>query len=140
VRTHAESFDEDAGTFCLCKHDHIVQAKNRDEQEALSGRVTDVSGAVIVGAQCTITDLDTNVSASTTTNEDGIYVIPALSGHLSANHRKEGFRTVVQHSFQLYAQDAINENCQEVCTPSHIGMKSICRCFRRSSISIRAFS
>ena len=81
------------------------------EGARISGRVTDVSGAVIVGAQCTITNVDTNVSTSTTTNEDGIYVIPAL--HPAIYHltiEKEGFRSVVQPSFQLCAQDAVNEN------------------------------
>jgi hypothetical protein len=38
--------------------------------------VTDASGAVISGSECTITNTETNVSTSTTTNEDGIYVIP----------------------------------------------------------------
>jgi hypothetical protein len=81
------------------------------EGARISGRVTDVSGAVIVGAESTITDIDTNVSTSTTTNEDGIYVIPGLH---PATYRltieKDGFRTVIQPSLQLYAQDAINEN------------------------------
>jgi Carboxypeptidase regulatory-like domain/TonB dependent receptor/TonB-dependent Receptor Plug Domain len=81
------------------------------EGARISGRITDESGAVIVGSECTITDIDTNISTSTTTNEDGIYVIPDLH---PATYRltiqKEGFRTVVQRSLQLYAQDAVNEN------------------------------
>jgi hypothetical protein len=76
-----------------------------------SGRVTDVSGAVITGAQCTITNLDTNVSTSATTNDDGIYVIPGLHPAMyRLTVEKDGFRTVVQPSLQLYAQDAVNEN------------------------------
>ena len=66
---------------------------------------------MIVGSECTITNLETNVSTTTTTNEDGIYVIPDLH---PATYRltieKDGFRTVVQPSLQLYAQDAVNEN------------------------------
>ncbi|HEY6376925.1 MAG TPA: TonB-dependent receptor [Edaphobacter sp.] len=81
------------------------------EGARISGRVTDVTGAVIIGAQCTITDIDTNVSTSTKANEEGIYVIPGVH---PATYRlsieKEGFRTVVQPSLQLYAQDAVNEN------------------------------
>jgi hypothetical protein len=81
------------------------------EGARVSGRVTDVSGAVIVGAECTITDIDTDISTSTTTNGDGIYVIPGLH---PANYRltiqKEGFRTVFQPTLELYAQDAVNEN------------------------------
>jgi len=81
------------------------------EGARISGRLTDASGAVIVGAQCTITDVDTNISAVATSNEDGIYVIPGLH---PATYRltieREGFRSIVQPSLQLYAQDAVNEN------------------------------
>jgi hypothetical protein len=81
------------------------------EGARISGRVTDPTDAVIVGAECKITNLETNVSTITFTNEDGIYVIPDLH---PATYRltiqKEGFRTVVQPSLQLYVQDAVNEN------------------------------
>jgi Carboxypeptidase regulatory-like domain/TonB dependent receptor len=81
------------------------------ESARISGRVTDLTGAVIAGAQCTITNVETDVSITTSTNEDGIYVIPDLR---PANYRltiqKEGFRTVIQPSLQLYVQDAVNEN------------------------------
>jgi Carboxypeptidase regulatory-like domain/TonB dependent receptor len=81
------------------------------EGARLSGRVTDPTDAVIVGAKCTITDVETNVSTTTTTNQDGIYVLADLH---PATYRltiqKEGFRTVVQPSLQLYVQDAVNEN------------------------------
>ena len=81
------------------------------EGARISGRVTDPTDAVIVGAECKITNLETNVSTITFTNEDGIYVIPDLH---PATYRltiqKEGFRTVVQPSLELYVQDAVNEN------------------------------
>jgi hypothetical protein len=81
------------------------------ENARISGRVTDLSGAVIVGAECMITNIETDVSVTTTTNEDGIYVLPDLH---PATYRltiqKEGSRTVVQPSLQLYVQDALNEN------------------------------
>ena len=88
-----------------------VAACAQTESARISGRVTDLTGAVIVGAQCKITNIETDVSVTTTTNEDGIYVLPDLH---PATYRltiqKEGFRTVVQPSLQLYVQDAINEN------------------------------
>ena len=73
--------------------------------------MTDLTGTVIVGAQCKITNIETDVSITTTTNEDGIYVLPDLH---PATYRltiqKEGFRTVVRPNLQLYVQDAVNEN------------------------------
>jgi len=81
------------------------------ESARISGRVTDLSGTVIVGAECKVTNLETNVSTFTNTNQDGIYVISDLH---PATYRltvqKEGFRTVVQPGLQLYVQDAVNEN------------------------------
>jgi hypothetical protein len=89
----------------------VALAFAQTESARISGRVTDLSGAVIVGAECKITNIETNVSTTTTTNKDGIYVIPELH---PANYRltiqKEGFRTVVRPSLQLYVQDAVNEN------------------------------
>src|SRR5271170_2985344 len=86
-------------------------ARGQTENAGISGRVTDLTGAVIVGAQCKITNIETDVSTTTTTNEDGIYVLPDLH---PATYRltieKQGFRTVVQPTLQLYVQDAINEN------------------------------
>ncbi len=81
------------------------------ESGRISGRVTDLSGAVIVGAECKITNIETDVSVTTTTNEDGIYVLPDLHpAYYRLTIQKEGFRTVVQPALQLYVQDAINEN------------------------------
>ena len=53
-----------------------VAACAQTEDARISGRVTDLIGAVIVGAECKITNIETDVSTSTTTNEDGIYVLP----------------------------------------------------------------
>jgi Carboxypeptidase regulatory-like domain len=81
------------------------------ESARISGRMTGSAGAVIVGAECNITSLETNVSTTTTTNEDGICVVPNLR---PATYRltiqKEGFRTVARPNLQLYVQDAVNQN------------------------------
>src|SRR5271154_1484119 len=86
-------------------------AFTQTESARISGRVTDPTDAVIVGAECKITNIETNVSTVAITNQDGIYVIPDLR---PATYRltvqKEGFRTVVQPNLQLYVQDAVNEN------------------------------
>jgi hypothetical protein len=59
-------------TFLLASAFSFAQT----EDARISGRVTDPTDAVIVGAECKITNLETNVSTITTTNQDGIYVIP----------------------------------------------------------------
>jgi outer membrane receptor protein involved in Fe transport len=88
-----------------------VVAFAQTESARISGRVTDLSGAVIIDAKCKITNIETNISSTTTTNQDGIYVIPDLRPAIyRLTIQKEGFRTVVQPSLQLYVQDAVNEN------------------------------
>jgi hypothetical protein len=88
-----------------------LDAFAQTESARISGRVTDPTDAVIVGAECKMTNIETNVPTTSTTNEDGIYVIPDLR---PATYRltiqKVGFRTVVQPNLQLYVQDAVNEN------------------------------
>lgn len=44
----------------------------------ISGSVTDPSGAVIAGAEVTAANEATNIRRTTTTNEDGIFNLPAL--------------------------------------------------------------
>jgi Carboxypeptidase regulatory-like domain/TonB dependent receptor/TonB-dependent Receptor Plug Domain len=88
-----------------------VAAFTQTEGARISGRVTDPSDAVIVGADCTVTNLETGVPTTTTTNQDGIYVLSNLRpATYQLAIKKEGFRTVVQPSLQLYVQDAVNEN------------------------------
>src|SRR5580658_1447771 len=101
---------ERLGLFLMLVVSAVV-VRAQTESARISGRVTDPTDAVIAGAECKITNLETNVSTTTLTNQDGIYVIPDLR---PATYRltiqKEGFRTVVQPSLQLYVQDAVNEN------------------------------
>jgi len=88
-----------------------VAAFAQTEGARISGRVTDQTDAVIAGAECKITNIETDASITTTTNEDGIYVIPDLRPAIyRLTIQKDGFRTVVQPDLQLYVQDAVNEN------------------------------
>jgi Carboxypeptidase regulatory-like domain/TonB dependent receptor len=88
-----------------------VIASAQTDSARISGRVADLSGAAIAGAQCKITNIETNVTSIATTNEDGIYVIPDLHPAIyRLTIQKGGFRTIVQPSLQLYVQDAVNEN------------------------------
>src|SRR5262245_30226594 len=43
-----------------------------------TGRIVDSSSAVIIGAKITVTDVDTGVKRTATSNEDGYYGVPLL--------------------------------------------------------------
>ncbi len=65
---------------------------------AISGTVSDTSGRVITGAQVSITKVDTGVSRTSSTNEDGTYSAPnLLPGNYELTLSAAGFKTEVRH-------------------------------------------
>src|SRR5580704_17368888 len=78
---------------------------------AVSGRVTDASGAVIIGADVTITNTSTGISNQMKTNESGVYNFSALPpGPYNLVVRAPGFQQVKREGLVLHVQDRINEN------------------------------
>jgi len=68
----------------------------------ITGTVTDSSGAVVPGVEVTATNLGTNVPTKTTSNEDGIYVVPNLfPGRYSVEFKKDGFESLSRPSITL---------------------------------------
>jgi hypothetical protein len=81
------------------------------ETATLSGRVTDASGAVVVGAEVQATNVDTNVVSNTKTNEAGIFFFPSLlPGNYRLSVKANGFREIVQTGIVLHVQDRVAEN------------------------------
>lgn len=64
---------------------------------AITGTVTDPSGAVVSGAQVTVTQQSTSVKRTTTTNASGAYTIPSIPpATYSVTFEAPGFKTVTQ--------------------------------------------
>src|SRR5580704_8282112 len=64
------------------------------ELAGVSGRITDQSGAVIVDAEVEIKNVETNISTTVKTNQDGLYTLPSLHpGHYLINVRRTGFKS-----------------------------------------------
>ena len=114
-----------------------VLAFAQTESARISGRVTDPTDAVIAGAECQITNVETNVAITTTTNQDGIYVIPDLRpATYRLTVKKEGFRTVIQPILQLYVQDAVNENFRLALGPTSESITVVNFGLQTDSISV----
>src|SRR5256884_7324898 len=65
---------------------------------SLVGNVTDTSGAVLPGVTVTITEVNTNISYSTTTNESGYYVFSNLKdGTYRVTSELSGFKRIVRN-------------------------------------------
>lgn len=81
------------------------------ETATVSGTVMDHSGAVIADAQVQVTNSDTNVIATTSTNKSGVYVVPSLKpGRYRIAVTKLGFKQVVVTDVILNVQDVVSRN------------------------------
>jgi hypothetical protein len=74
----------------------------QETSAGLTGRVTDPSGAAIVGATVTARDMDRGTVWPTKTNEDGIYAFPRIpNGNYELKVESQGFKTYVQPNIRL---------------------------------------
>ncbi len=81
------------------------------ETATVSGRVTDQQGALLVGAEVVIANIDTNFSSRQATNRDGLYVLSSLKpGRYRITVSAGGFRTVNLTDLVLNVQDSLSQN------------------------------
>ena len=89
----------------------LLLAPNSPAQEAtgrLTGTVSDPSGAVIAGAQVTVTNVATQISRKATTGRDGSYQVLSIPiGKYTVSAQHEGFRTVVSEPQTLLINQAL---------------------------------
>ena len=79
------------------------------DQGTITGVVQDSSGAVIPGAQVTLTEINTGVVLHTTSNGSGIYVFsPIKIGNYRVNATAAGFKATTQEHIQLNLQQRLN--------------------------------
>jgi hypothetical protein len=87
----------------------VVSAPSQDTRATLSGIVTDISEAAIPGATVRLTNVNTGVVLSVTTNSTGqyrfVFVIP---GSYSLSVEQEGFRQFEQTGIQLQVGQSAN--------------------------------
>jgi hypothetical protein len=80
---------------------------------ALSGRITDPSGAVIIGADVSATNTGTGTTLRTVTNDAGVYNFSALPpGSYTLTVLARGFQQVKQQGLELHVQDRVGRNVQ----------------------------
>jgi Carboxypeptidase regulatory-like domain len=83
----------------------------QSDSAVLSGRVTDASGAVVVGASVSVSNVETGASNQIRTNEAGLYSFSALRpGIYRVAVRASGFRQAVRDGLVLHVQDVIKQD------------------------------
>src|SRR5713101_6619914 len=81
------------------------------ESATMSGTVMDRSAAVLADAKIEVTNSDTNIRTTTTTNKSGTYVVTGLRpGRYRMAVSKEGFRSIIVTDITLNVQDVVSRN------------------------------
>src|SRR5437899_1259340 len=81
----------------------------QDVSASIIGNVKDSSGAVVPGAKVTATNLDTNISKSTTSGAGGDFLIPLLRpGKYSLTVSQTGFKTYEETGIVLELNQKAN--------------------------------
>ncbi|PYR03820.1 MAG: hypothetical protein DMG00_25250 [Acidobacteria bacterium] len=80
---------------------------------SLVGNVTDTSGAVLPGVTVTITEVNTNISYSTTTNESGYYTFSNLKdGTYRVTSELSGFKRFVREGVEVPVNATVRVDCR----------------------------
>src|SRR6267143_2759641 len=83
----------------------------QNESATLSGRVSDPTGAAVVGAEVVLTNVETNVEQRTKTNGAGLYVFTGVHpGMYRVAAVSTGFKTLIKENLVLHVQDELAEN------------------------------
>jgi hypothetical protein len=96
------------GALCLILTPLILQDSSFGQQvtAAITGRVTDPSGAAVADAKVTATDKDRGTAWPTTTNSDGVYNLPRLPvGTYNVKVEHAGFQTATVSNALLEMND-----------------------------------
>lgn len=76
------------------------------QEATIVGTVSDPTGAAVVGATITVTNTDTGLVRTLTTNEEGHYLLPSLHiGHYVVTAAAKGFQTAERKGLTLQVGD-----------------------------------
>src|SRR5262245_65967638 len=74
----------------------------QQETATITGEVRDANGSVVPKATITVTNVETNVSIKSETNDQGLYTVPSLKpGPYSITVEKAGFKKSVRSGVTL---------------------------------------
>src|SRR5580700_11557363 len=83
------------------------------DEGAITGTISDPTGAVIPNAQVTLTNTDQGFTLTTTTNGTGVYTFsPVRIGHYSLSVSAPGFTTTKQSNLQVAVGQQLQVNVQ----------------------------
>jgi hypothetical protein len=88
-------------------------ASAQESRGTIVGRITDQTGAVIAGAEVRATNLATNVTGTSRSNEQGNFVLPyLLSVDYTVHSSLSGFKKFAREGIQMRIGDTVELNIQ----------------------------
>lgn len=94
-------------TVCLALI-FIPRVFGQMDQGGIRGMIQDSSGAVVRGADVTLTSVETGLVLRTKSNDDGLYIFyPIKIGHYVIRVDAPGFQTTIQKNIQVTVQSTI---------------------------------
>lgn len=99
-------------TVLLCLS-AAVGIYGQEYRGTITGTVTDPNGAVVPTATVTLQNIETNITATASTNEDGSYTFPLLTpGKYKITVTAANFKTTVRENIQLNVGDRLTTDFQ----------------------------
>jgi hypothetical protein len=100
---------------CLCLLLVSGTASAQVDQGAITGTVTDNTGAIVPGAQVTLTATDTGLILQSKSNSSGNYTFsPIKIGNYSVSASAPGFQTTTQENLHVDAEARLAANLKLV--------------------------
>jgi hypothetical protein len=97
----------------VCLQLVIVPAVGQEFRGSISGRVTDASGAAVVGARVTVTNVAMNTSSTVNSDESGNYSVSYLApGRHSVSVEAQGFRKLLHSDIEVRVADKLTLDLQ----------------------------
>src|SRR5216684_5548399 len=90
----------------------VIPLMAQNDRASITGRVTDPSGANVVGAAVKVTNVNTGATFDATTNDDGRFVVPSILqvGIYRVEATKSGFKKEVSDNIELRIGDVREVN------------------------------
>jgi len=112
-------------------------ANAQEFRATVTGTVKDPNEAIIPGATVTITNVETNVAASASTNDEGVYTFPLLQpGKYKLLATAQNFQTSVRNEIQLNIDDRLTIDIQlTVGAAAEVNISADTELIERGSVS-----
>ncbi|HEX8398652.1 MAG TPA: TonB-dependent receptor [Pyrinomonadaceae bacterium] len=113
-------------------------ANAQEYRGTIAGSVTDPNGAIVPAATVTVQNVETNVSATATTNDEGAFSFPLLlPGRYKLSATATNFKTSVRENIQLNVDDRLTVDFQlEIGTATEVNIVATEELLERGEVTL----